>query len=123
MKILKECKGELGHALRSRCKEPCSTEGWINALEDIVTRKKIGRTWTKLNIKSPKNPFVKKYKPKEPFKPNTLNTNEQRKCHICGGIGHLAKNGLKKAKISEIVETEDHNDKEDELDSEMDTEE
>ncbi|MBW0513775.1 hypothetical protein O181_053490 [Austropuccinia psidii MF-1] len=46
MKILKKCGGELEHALRSRCIEPCSTKEYINALEDIVKRTKIGRNWT-----------------------------------------------------------------------------
>ncbi|MBW0504899.1 hypothetical protein O181_044614 [Austropuccinia psidii MF-1] len=110
MKIIKKCGAELEHSLRSRCLEPCSTEEYINALEDIVTRTKIGRTWKKLDIKSPNKPFIKKAKPRETFKPNTLNSNEKRMCYKCGVIGHLANNCLKKAKINEIVETEDHND-------------
>ncbi|MBW0592368.1 hypothetical protein O181_132083 [Austropuccinia psidii MF-1] len=123
MKILKKCGGELEHALRRRCIEPCSTEEYINALEDIVTRTKIGRTWKKLDIKSTNKPFIKKDKSKEAFKPNTSNSNEQRKCHTCRGIGHLANNCLKKAKMNEIVETENHNDKEEESDSGKETEE
>ncbi|MBW0555803.1 hypothetical protein O181_095518 [Austropuccinia psidii MF-1] len=123
MKILKKFQGELEHALRSRCIEPCSREEYINVLKDIVTRTKICRTWKKLDIKSPNKPFIKKDKSKEAFKPNTSNNNEQRKCHKCGGIGHLANDCLKKAKINEIVETENHNDKEEESDSEKDTEE
>ncbi|MBW0590208.1 hypothetical protein O181_129923 [Austropuccinia psidii MF-1] len=120
MKILKKCGGELEHALRSRCIEPCSTEEYINALEDIVTRTKIGRNWKKLDIKSPNKPFIKKDKSKEACKPNI---NEQRKCHKCGGIIHLANTCLKKAKINEIVETENHNDKEEESESEKETKE
>ncbi|MBW0545806.1 hypothetical protein O181_085521 [Austropuccinia psidii MF-1] len=77
----------------------------------------------KLDIKSPNKPFINKYKPKELLKPETPNNNEQRKCHKCGFIGHLANNCLKKAKINEIVETENHNDKEEESDSEKETEE
>ncbi|MBW0533625.1 hypothetical protein O181_073340 [Austropuccinia psidii MF-1] len=123
MKILKKCEGELEHALRSRGIEPCSTEDYINALEDIVTRTRISRTWKKLDIKSPNKPFIKKDKAKEAFNPNTSNNNEQIKCHKCGGIGHLANKCLKKAKINEIVETENHNDKEEEYDSEKETEE
>ncbi|MBW0570154.1 hypothetical protein O181_109869 [Austropuccinia psidii MF-1] len=123
MKILEKCGGELQHALRSRCIEPCSTEEYINALEDIVTRAKIGRTWKKLDIKSTNKPSIKKDEPREPVKPNTPNSNEQRKFPKCGGIGHLGNNCLKKAKINEIVETEDRNDKEKESDSEKDTEE
>ncbi|MBW0533744.1 hypothetical protein O181_073459 [Austropuccinia psidii MF-1] len=122
MKTLKNCGGELEHALRGRFIEPCSTEEYINALEDIVKRTKIGITWKKLDIKSPDKPFIKKDKAREAFKPNTSNSNEQRKFHKCGGIGHLANNCLKKAKISEIVETEDHNYKEEGSDSERDTE-
>ncbi|MBW0460787.1 hypothetical protein O181_000502 [Austropuccinia psidii MF-1] len=62
-------------------------------------------------------------KPRESLKPNTPNTEEQRKGFKCGGVGHLANNCLKKAKINEIVETEDQNGKEDEAYSEKDTEE
>ncbi|MBW0516995.1 hypothetical protein O181_056710 [Austropuccinia psidii MF-1] len=103
MKILKKCGGELEHALRSRCIKPCFTEEYINALEDIATRTNLGRTWKKLDINSPNKPFIKK--------PNTPNSNEQSKCHKCGGMGHLANNILEEEKINEIVETEDHNKK------------
>ncbi|MBW0512805.1 hypothetical protein O181_052520 [Austropuccinia psidii MF-1] len=122
MKILKKCGGELEHALRSRCIEPCSIEEYINALKDIVKRTKIGRTWKKSAIKSPNKPSIKKEKPRKTFKPNTSHSKEQRKCHKCGGIGHLANNCLKKEKINEIVETEDHNDKEKESDSDSEKE-
>ncbi|MBW0521775.1 hypothetical protein O181_061490 [Austropuccinia psidii MF-1] len=100
MELLEKCGGELEHALRSRCIEPCFTEEYINALEDIVTRTKIGRTWRKLDIKSPNKPFTKKDKPRETFKPNISNT-----------------------KINEIAEPEDHNDNKEESDHEKDTEE
>ncbi|MBW0516716.1 hypothetical protein O181_056431 [Austropuccinia psidii MF-1] len=53
MKILKKCGGELENALRSRFIEPCSTEEYINLLEDIGTITKICTTWKKLGIKSP----------------------------------------------------------------------
>ncbi|MBW0490872.1 hypothetical protein O181_030587 [Austropuccinia psidii MF-1] len=122
MKILKKFGGDLEHALRSRCIEQLPTEEYINALEDIMTRTKIGRTWKEVDIKSPNKAFIKKDKPIEPSKPNTPN-NEQRKCHKCGGIAHLANNFPKKAKANEISETDDHNDKGEESDSEKDTEE
>ncbi|MBW0568257.1 hypothetical protein O181_107972 [Austropuccinia psidii MF-1] len=117
MKLIKNCGGELEHPLRSRCIEPFSTGEFINKLEDIVTRTNIGRTWKKLDIKIPDKPFIKKDKPRGPFKPNTPNGNEQRKWHKCVGMRHLANNFLKRAKINEIVETEDHNEKEEESDS------
>ncbi|MBW0524041.1 hypothetical protein O181_063756 [Austropuccinia psidii MF-1] len=123
MKIFNKCGGELENSLRSRCIEPCSTEEYINALEDIVTRTKICRNRRKSDIKSPNKPFIKKDKPRETLKTNISNNTEQRKCHKCGGIGHLSNNCLKKEKINEIVEADNHNDKEEESDSEKDTEE
>ncbi|MBW0464684.1 hypothetical protein O181_004399 [Austropuccinia psidii MF-1] len=77
----------------------------------------------KLDIKIPNKPFINNGKPKETFKPNKPDTNEKRKCHKCGGIRHLANSFLKKAKINDIMNTEEDNDKEDEPDSEKDTEE
>ncbi|MBW0516826.1 hypothetical protein O181_056541 [Austropuccinia psidii MF-1] len=105
MKIIKKCGGELEHSLRSKCIEPFSTEEYINSLEEIVTRTKIGRKWKKLDIKSPN-------KPRETFKIFILTTNEQRKFHKCDGIGNLANNFLKKSKINDTVETEDESDSE-----------
>ncbi|MBW0504962.1 hypothetical protein O181_044677 [Austropuccinia psidii MF-1] len=104
MKIIKKCSGELEHALRSRFIAPCSTEEYINALEHIVTKTKIDRTWMKLDIESSKKPFIKKDKPREPFKPNTANSNDYRKCQRFGGVGHFTNNSLKKARINQIVE-------------------
>ncbi|MBW0497720.1 hypothetical protein O181_037435 [Austropuccinia psidii MF-1] len=123
MKILKKCGGDLEHLLRSRCVEPCYTEEYRSALEDIVTRTKIGRNLKKVDIKSSNKSFIKKDKSRESFTPNTPNSNGQRKCPKCGGIGHLANNCLKTANMSEIVESEDPNDKEEESDSKKDTEE
>ncbi|MBW0538290.1 hypothetical protein O181_078005 [Austropuccinia psidii MF-1] len=71
-----------------------------------------------LDIKNPKKLFIKKDKPREPFKTNKHNTYEQEKCHKCGGVGYLANNFLKQGKINGIVETEYHNDKDKESDSE-----
>ncbi|MBW0487704.1 hypothetical protein O181_027419 [Austropuccinia psidii MF-1] len=41
MKILRKCGGEVEHAIKCRCVEPCSTEDYINAMEDIITRTRI----------------------------------------------------------------------------------
>ncbi|MBW0521338.1 hypothetical protein O181_061053 [Austropuccinia psidii MF-1] len=46
-RILRKFGGDLENAVRSRCIEPCSTEDYINAMEDITTRTKIGRDWYK----------------------------------------------------------------------------
>ncbi|MBW0488582.1 hypothetical protein O181_028297 [Austropuccinia psidii MF-1] len=123
MKILEKCEGELENALRSSCIEPCSTEEYINSLKDIVTRTKIGSKLKKLDIKIPNKPLIKKDKSRATLKTNIPNTEEKRKFNKYCGIRHLADNCPKKAKINEILETEDHNDKEDEFDSEKDTKE
>ncbi|MBW0573407.1 hypothetical protein O181_113122 [Austropuccinia psidii MF-1] len=44
MKILRKCGGELEHAIKCRCVESCSTEDYINDMEDIITRTIIGKT-------------------------------------------------------------------------------
>ncbi|MBW0472374.1 hypothetical protein O181_012089 [Austropuccinia psidii MF-1] len=74
-----------------------------------------------MGIKIPNKPFIKEVNSKENF--NTNSSNEKRKCHKFGGIRNLVNNCLKKAEINEILETEDHNDKEEESDSEKDIEE
>ncbi|MBW0569587.1 hypothetical protein O181_109302 [Austropuccinia psidii MF-1] len=47
-RIFGKCGGDLEHAIRSKCIQPCSTEDCIDAMEDITTRKKIERHWYKL---------------------------------------------------------------------------
>ncbi|MBW0472247.1 hypothetical protein O181_011962 [Austropuccinia psidii MF-1] len=42
-RILMKCGDDLEHAIRNRCIEPCSTEYYINAMEDITSRTKIGK--------------------------------------------------------------------------------
>ncbi|MBW0566033.1 hypothetical protein O181_105748 [Austropuccinia psidii MF-1] len=44
MKILRKCGGELKHSIKCRCVDPCSTEEYINVMEDIITRTRIGST-------------------------------------------------------------------------------
>ncbi|MBW0541006.1 hypothetical protein O181_080721 [Austropuccinia psidii MF-1] len=35
-----------------RCVEPCSTEDYINAMENIITRTRISKTWTRVPMES-----------------------------------------------------------------------
>ncbi|MBW0578973.1 hypothetical protein O181_118688 [Austropuccinia psidii MF-1] len=58
MKIFRECRGELEHAIKCRFVEPCSTEDYINAMEDIITRTRIGKTWTKIPMESKMIPKI-----------------------------------------------------------------
>ncbi|MBW0526252.1 hypothetical protein O181_065967 [Austropuccinia psidii MF-1] len=94
MKILRKCGGELEHAIKCRCVEPCSTEDYINATEDIITRKRIGKTWNKTPMESKMVPKIST----EDRRPQKL----VLKCHKCGITSNLANTCTKKTKINEV---------------------
>ncbi|MBW0560868.1 hypothetical protein O181_100583 [Austropuccinia psidii MF-1] len=94
-KILRKCGGDLEHAIRSICIEPFSKEDYINAMEDITTRMKIGRNWYK-------PPMDNKTSGKPIPKPNEPDEKAPLKCHQYGSTSHLAKTCPKKTKINEI---------------------
>ncbi|MBW0568329.1 hypothetical protein O181_108044 [Austropuccinia psidii MF-1] len=94
MKILRKCGGELEHAIKCRCLEPFSTEDCINSMEDIITRTRIGKTWTRVPIKS-KIVSKTSIEDKRPERPVL-------KCHKCGSNSHLENTCTKKAKINEV---------------------
>ncbi|MBW0568801.1 hypothetical protein O181_108516 [Austropuccinia psidii MF-1] len=52
MKILRKFGGELENAIKCRCVETCSTEDYINAMEDIITSTMIGKTWVRVPMES-----------------------------------------------------------------------
>ncbi|MBW0524032.1 hypothetical protein O181_063747 [Austropuccinia psidii MF-1] len=94
-RILRKCGGNLEHAIRIRCIEPCSTEDYINAMEDITTRTKIGRS-------SYKPPMDKKTSWKPTPKRNKPNDKAPLKFHKCGSTSHLENTCPKKTGINEI---------------------
>ncbi|MBW0513525.1 hypothetical protein O181_053240 [Austropuccinia psidii MF-1] len=47
MKILRKCGGELEHATKFGFVEPCSTDNYANAIEDVINRTRIGKAWTR----------------------------------------------------------------------------
>ncbi|MBW0531236.1 hypothetical protein O181_070951 [Austropuccinia psidii MF-1] len=94
-RILRKFGGDLEHAIRSRCIEPCSTEDYINAMEDITTRTKIGRNWYK-------SPIDNKTSGKPISKPNKPHDRLPLKCHKCGSTSHLASTCPNKTRINEI---------------------
>ncbi|MBW0498191.1 hypothetical protein O181_037906 [Austropuccinia psidii MF-1] len=93
--ISRKCGGDPEHAIRRRCIEPCFTEDYINAMEDITTRTKTGRNWYKpsMDNRTSGKPIPKPNKPhcKAPFK-----------CHKCGSTSHLANTCPKKTRINLI---------------------
>ncbi|MBW0543631.1 hypothetical protein O181_083346 [Austropuccinia psidii MF-1] len=94
--IFIKCGGDLEHAIRSRFIEPYSTEYYINSMEDITTKMKIGRNWCKPSIdnKTSGKPLSKPNKPQEiaPLK-----------CHKCGITSHLSNIYLIKTRTDEIT--------------------
>ncbi|MBW0541395.1 hypothetical protein O181_081110 [Austropuccinia psidii MF-1] len=94
MKILRKCGGEVEHSIKRRCVEPCSTEDYINAMEHIITRTGIGKTWSKIPMESK---MVSKI-PREDIIPEK----PVLKCHRCGSTSHLANTCTKKTKINEV---------------------
>ncbi|MBW0499955.1 hypothetical protein O181_039670, partial [Austropuccinia psidii MF-1] len=94
MKILRKCGGGLEHAIKSRCVEPFSTEDYIIEIEDIITRTRIGKTWTKIPMESKMVPKISREdrKPERPV----------LKCHKCGSTSHLAKTWTKNTKINKF---------------------
>ncbi|MBW0493970.1 hypothetical protein O181_033685 [Austropuccinia psidii MF-1] len=113
MKILRKCGGGLEHAIKCRCVEPCSTEDYINAMEDIITRTRIGKTWTIVPMKS-----------KMVSKTSREDNRPERpvlKCHKCGSTSNLAKTCTKKTKINEAQVIEEVQCTEEKEESDLDS--
>ncbi|MBW0537923.1 hypothetical protein O181_077638 [Austropuccinia psidii MF-1] len=94
-RILRKSGGEFGHCIRSRCIEPLSEEDYINSMEDITTRTKIGRNGYK-------PPMDNKTSGKPILKPNKPHDKAPLKCHKCGSTSHLANTCPKKTIVNEI---------------------
>ncbi|MBW0513217.1 hypothetical protein O181_052932 [Austropuccinia psidii MF-1] len=108
MKILRKCGEELEHAIKCRCVEPCSTEDYINAMEDIITQTIIGKSWTISPMESKMVPMISREdrKPERPF----------LKCHKCG-----ANTCTKKTKINQVQVIEEVQFTEEKEESDLDS--
>ncbi|MBW0566415.1 hypothetical protein O181_106130 [Austropuccinia psidii MF-1] len=87
-KIVRQCGGDLEHAVKSRTTEQSSEEDIINILEEVTTRTRIGSS--RVNLKKRFNTPCKDSVDKDP-KENPVNINYKSadvmsKCHIvrCG---------------------------------------
>ncbi|MBW0526720.1 hypothetical protein O181_066435 [Austropuccinia psidii MF-1] len=63
-------------------------------MEDIITRTRIGKTWTRIPMESKMVPKI----PREDKRPER----PVLKCHKCGSTSHLANTCTKKTKINEV---------------------
>ncbi|MBW0532738.1 hypothetical protein O181_072453 [Austropuccinia psidii MF-1] len=102
-KILRQCRGDLEHAVKSRTTDQSSAEDIINILEEVTTRTKIGSS--RVNLKTisntPRRDSVDK-NPKENSNNKSKYAGTVRKCHICQSTTHLANTFPKRGKINEI---------------------
>ncbi|MBW0515142.1 hypothetical protein O181_054857 [Austropuccinia psidii MF-1] len=94
-RILSKYGGDLEHAMRNRFIEPFSTSDYINSMEDITTRTKIGRNWYK-------PPIDNKNNGKPISKPNKPHFKAPLKCHKCGRRSYLSNTCPKNTRINEI---------------------
>ncbi|MBW0557879.1 hypothetical protein O181_097594 [Austropuccinia psidii MF-1] len=88
MRILRKCGGELEHSIKCRCVEPCSTEDYINSMEDIITRTRMGKTWSRVPMESK---MVSKTSREDKRTEIPV-----LKCHKCGSTSNLANNCTQK---------------------------
>ncbi|MBW0520787.1 hypothetical protein O181_060502 [Austropuccinia psidii MF-1] len=103
--ILRQCGGDLEHAVKRRTTEQSSAEDIISILEEVTTRTKIdsSRVNLKASFNTPWKDSVDK-NPKENF--NNVKYKPAyiiRKCHICQSTTHLANTCPKRGKINEIA--------------------
>ncbi|MBW0533274.1 hypothetical protein O181_072989 [Austropuccinia psidii MF-1] len=103
-KILRQCGGDLEHAVKIRTTEQSSEKDTINILEEVTTRTRIGSS--RVNLKTRFNTHWKDSVDKSP-RENFNNMKYKsadiiRKCHICQRTTNLANTCPKRGKINEI---------------------
>ncbi|MBW0544124.1 hypothetical protein O181_083839 [Austropuccinia psidii MF-1] len=101
-KILRQCGGDLEHAVKRRTTEKSSAEDIINILEEVTTRTKISSS--RVNIKTRFNKPWKESVDKNPQE-NSNNLKYKSadtisKCHICQRTTHLSNTCPKRGKIN-----------------------
>ncbi|MBW0541389.1 hypothetical protein O181_081104 [Austropuccinia psidii MF-1] len=122
-KILRQCGGDLEHAVKSRTTEQSSAEDIMNILEEVTTRTKIGSS--RVNLKTKLNTRWKDYVDNNP-KENSNNLKYKsadtiRKCHIFQSTTHLSNTCPKRGEINEInIEKEPDAEKDDVIEENSD---
>ncbi|MBW0549386.1 hypothetical protein O181_089101 [Austropuccinia psidii MF-1] len=94
-RILRNCGGDLENAIRRIFIKPFSTEYYINAMEDITTRTKIGRNWYK-------PPMDNEASGKLISRPNKPQDRAPLKSHKFESTSHLSDTCSKKTGINKI---------------------
>ncbi|MBW0466938.1 hypothetical protein O181_006653 [Austropuccinia psidii MF-1] len=116
--ILRQCGGDLEHAVKNRTTEQSSTEDIVKILEEVTTRTRIGSS--RVNLKTRFNAPWKDSVDKNP-KQNSNNIKYKsadiiRKCQICQSTTHLANTCPNRGEINEIdIEKEPDVEKDDNI--------
>ncbi|MBW0533007.1 hypothetical protein O181_072722 [Austropuccinia psidii MF-1] len=101
-KIVRQCGGDLEHAVKSRTTEQSSAEDIINILEKLTTRTKIGSS--RLNLKArfntPWKYSVDKNSQEDSNHVKYKLSDIIRKLHICQSTTQLANTCPKRGKIN-----------------------
>ncbi|MBW0543114.1 hypothetical protein O181_082829 [Austropuccinia psidii MF-1] len=117
-KILRQCGGDLEHAVKRRTTEQYSAEDILSILEEVTTRTRI--VSSRVNLKTRLNTPWKDSVDKN-LKANSNNVKYKsadiiRKFHICQRTTHLANKCPKRGKIKELdIEKEPDVEKEDNI--------
>ncbi|MBW0532983.1 hypothetical protein O181_072698 [Austropuccinia psidii MF-1] len=109
-KILRQCGGDLEHAVKSRTTEQSSAEDLIDILEEVTTRTVIGSSSVNLEtgINTPWKDSVNRNTKENSNNMKYKSADIIRKCHICQSTTHLANACPRKGKINEIdIEKDD----------------
>ncbi|MBW0469614.1 hypothetical protein O181_009329 [Austropuccinia psidii MF-1] len=103
-KILRQCGGDLEHAVKSRTTEKSSAEDIINILEEVTTRTKIvsSRVNLKTRFNTPWKDTVDKNPQKSSKNLKYKSADTIRKCHICQSATNVSNTCPKMGKITEI---------------------
>ncbi|MBW0494163.1 hypothetical protein O181_033878 [Austropuccinia psidii MF-1] len=94
IEILRKCGGKLDHSIKRRDVEPCLKEYYINEMEDIMTRTRIFKNWSRNCFQSR---IVQNTSREERIPDRTF-----LKCHQCGITLPFANTCTKKSEINEV---------------------
>ncbi|MBW0518403.1 hypothetical protein O181_058118 [Austropuccinia psidii MF-1] len=104
-KILRQCGGDLEHAVKSRTTEQSSAEDIINILEEVTTRTRIGssRVNLKTRFHTPWKDSVDKNTKENSYNMKYKSADIIRKCHIFQSTTHLADACPRKGKSMKLT--------------------
>ncbi|MBW0507546.1 hypothetical protein O181_047261 [Austropuccinia psidii MF-1] len=103
-KVLRQCRGDLEHSVKSITTEQSSAEDIINLLEEVTTRTRIcsSRVNLKIRFNTPWKDSVDKNPKENAHNIKYKSAYVMRKCHICQSTTHLANTCPKNGEINEI---------------------